>query len=100
MLTAAVVAMLVNYLPLLKRAVNSNEALEAAREESELPSIYYTKHSAGFDDSLVSFSDDTEPQTVTAAGGGGGTGEFDDLEPRESDRLSEEDRTFWQDAVA
>lgn len=101
LLTAAVVAMLVNYLPLLRRAIDSTEALEAAREESELPSIYYTKHSAGFDDSLVSFSDDTEPQKVAAAAAAAaGAGEFDDLEPHESDRISEEDRTFWQDAVA
>ena len=89
--------MLFNYLPLMRRAAHSTEALEAAREDSELPSIYYTRHSAGFDDSLVSFSDDTEPQQVAATGGGDLA---EEIEPHESDRLSEEDRTFWQDVVA
>lgn len=101
-LSAALVAALLNYLPLLRRAAESTAALEAARDE-ELPAIYYTKHSAGFDDTLVSFSDDTEPQPealATDATAGAAPASSGQYEPTEADALSEEDRTYWQDVIA
>ena len=94
--SAGLVAALLNYLPLLQRAADASAALDAARQE-ELPSMYYTRHSAGFDDTLVSFSDDTEPQQEVALTKDTAAQHY---EPRHEDRIDDEDRTLWQDVVA
>ena len=55
-LTAALVVALFAYFPLGRRAAEAE--LARASSEAELPGVYYSRASAGFDDTLVSFGDE------------------------------------------
>ena len=86
-MAAALVVALFSYFPLGRRAAQVE--LARASSEAELPGVYYSRASAGFDDTLVSFGDDDDDMRAEAAwealekaAENGGTQQEDDEEIR------------------